>query len=85
MKWQVGAVGIELGGLFTTTVNHPLFLWPFLSLKFEHQSFLLNRRNTNEHYSDLHLLHNIDLTLNVQVKFKRKLMWSFVTTRAIKV
>jgi len=36
-------------------------------------------------YGDLHLLHNTDLTLNVEVKFKQKLMWSFVTTQAIKI
>ena len=54
-------------------VEHPLFVWPLLLLKFEHQSFRLNRRKTDEHYSDLHLPHNTDLTLNVQVKFKRKI------------
>ena len=32
-------------------VDHPLLVWPLLLLKSEHRSFVLNRRNTDEHYS----------------------------------
>ena len=30
--------------------DHPLFVWPLLLVKSEHRSFVLNRRNTDEHY-----------------------------------
>ena len=42
-------------------------MWPLLLLKSEYRSFVLNRRNTYEHYSGYNLLKNTDLKLNVQV------------------
>ena len=44
---------------------------PLLSLKSEHQAFVLIRRNTDEHYGGYNLFQNTDLSLDVQEKFKQ--------------
>ena len=48
--------------------DHPLLVWLLLLLKFEHQSFVLNRTNTDEHYGSYKLLQNTDLNGNLQEK-----------------
>ena len=48
--------------------DHPLFVWLLLLLKFEHQSFVLNRTNTVIHYGSYNLLQNTDLNGNLQGK-----------------
>ena len=40
-------------------------------LKSEHRSFVLNRRNTDGHFSCYNLFQNTDLSQNVQAKFNR--------------
>ena len=45
--------------------DHPLLVWQLLSvLKSERRSFVLNGRNTDEHYGGYNLLQNTDLSLN---------------------
>ena len=55
----------------SSNADHPLFVWQLLSvlksgahnlLKSERRSFVLNSRNTDEHYYNL--LQNTDLSLN---------------------
>ena len=44
-------VKIQSQVLLTAQEDHPLFVWQLLLLKSEHLFFLLNRRNTDKHYS----------------------------------
>ena len=48
-------------------VDHPIFVW-LLLLKFEEWSFVLNRRNIDDHYRSYISLQKTDLNLNVQGK-----------------
>ena len=49
----------------SSNADHPLFVWQLLSiLKSERRSFVLNSRNTDEHFGGNNLLQNIDLSLN---------------------
>ena len=53
---------------FVPQADHPLFVWPLLLSKFERQSFVLNRTNTDEHYGSYKLLQNTDLNRNLQAE-----------------
>ena len=50
-------------------LEHPLFMWPLLLLlKYEHQSFVLIRRNADKHYGHYNLLQNTVLKLKAEPK-----------------
>ena len=54
----------------SSKADHPLFVWQLLSvLKSERRSFVLNSRNTDEHYDGYNLLKNTDLSLNDTNRF----------------
>ena len=50
--------------------DHPLLEWQLLLLKSGRLSFVLKRRNTDEHYSGYNLLQNTDLHLEVSISFE---------------
>ena len=55
--------------------GHPLFVWQKSEQILEHRSFVLKRRNTDEHYGGYSLLRNTDCNRkNIQAKdeVKRK-------------
>ena len=61
--------------------DHPLLVWPKSEQISEHRSFVLNRRNTDEHYGGYSLLQNTDcnrkyIQANGEVKRKVDLVLS---------
>ena len=52
--------------------GHPLLVWQLLLLKSERRSFVLNRRNTDEHYGGYNLLQSADFNLDVSIKVQAK-------------
>ena len=52
--------------------DHPLLEWQLLLLKSGRLSFVLKRRNTEEHYGAYNLLQNTDLHLDISIKVQAK-------------
>ena len=52
--------------------DHPLLEWQLLLLKSGRLSFVLKRRNTEEHCGGYNLLQNTDLHLDISIKVQAK-------------
>ena len=54
--------------------DHPLLEWQLLLLKSGRLSFVLKRRNTEEHYGGYNLLQNTDLHLDISIKSSSEML-----------
>ena len=66
-----GVADVKGSTMTIPQADHLLLVWPKSEQISEHQSFVLNTRNTDGHYGGYKLLQNTDLNRNAQARFKQ--------------